>query len=77
MEKQFNGLQSYPLRQLTQVQHKNGRRKNLVAAELTLDPAMLQEVLRKTDRVSPLRAPVTHCAGALPFSRNHRVITTG
>ena len=45
-KKQFTGLEIDPIRQLKQLQDENGRLKKLVA-ELTLDRAMLQDVLRK------------------------------
>ncbi len=45
-KKQFTGLEIDQVRQLKQLQDENGRLKKLVA-ELTLDRAMLQHVLRK------------------------------
>ena len=45
-ETQFTGLEIDQVRQLRQLQDENGRLKKLVA-ELTLDRAMLQDVLRK------------------------------
>jgi putative transposase len=45
-KKQFTGLEIDQVRQLKQLQDENGRLKRLVA-ELTLDRAMLQDVLRK------------------------------
>ena len=45
-KKQFTGLEIDQVRQLKQLQDENGRLKKLVA-ELTLDRAMLQDVLRK------------------------------
>ena len=45
-KKQFSGLEIDQVRQLKQLQDENGRLKKLVA-ELTLDRAMLQDVLRK------------------------------
>jgi putative transposase len=45
-KKQFTGLEIDQVRQLKQLQDENGRLKSLVA-ELTLDRAMLQDVLRK------------------------------
>ena len=45
-KKQFTGLEVDQVRQLKQLQDENGRLKKLVA-ELTLDRAMLQDVLRK------------------------------
>ena len=45
-KKQFTGLGIDQVRQLKQLQDENGRLKKLVA-ELTLDRAMLQDVLRK------------------------------
>jgi putative transposase len=45
-KKQFTGLEIDQVRQLRQLQDENGRLKKLVA-ELTLDRAMLQDVLRK------------------------------
>lgn len=46
-KKQFTGLEIDQVRQLKQLQDENGRLKKLVA-ELTLDRAMLQDVLRKS-----------------------------
>ena len=48
-KKQFTGLEIDQVRQLKQLQDENGRLKKLVA-ELTLDRAMLQDVLRKTGK---------------------------
>ena len=45
-KKQFTRLEIDQVRQLKQLQDENGRLKELVA-ELTLDRAMLQDVLRK------------------------------
>ena len=45
-KKQYKGLQTDQVRQLKQLQDENGRLKKLVA-ELTLDKAMLQDVLSK------------------------------
>jgi putative transposase len=45
-KKRFTGLEIDQVRQLKQLQDENGRLKKLVA-ELTLDRAMLQDVLRK------------------------------
>jgi putative transposase len=45
-KKQYTGLEIDQVRQLKQLQDENGRLKKLVA-ELTLDRAMLQDVLRK------------------------------
>ena len=45
-KKPFTGLEIDQVRQLKQLQDENGRLKKLVA-ELTLDRAMLQDVLRK------------------------------
>jgi putative transposase len=45
-KKQFTGLEIDQVGQLKQLQDENGRLKKLVA-ELTLDRAMLQDVLRK------------------------------
>ena len=45
-KKQFTDLEIDQVRQLKQLQDENGRLKKLVA-ELTLDRAMLQDVLRK------------------------------
>ena len=45
-KKQFTGLEIDQVLQLKQLQDENGRLKKLVA-ELTLDRAMLQDVLRK------------------------------
>jgi putative transposase len=45
-KKQFVGLQTDQVRQLKQFQDENGKLKKLVA-ELSLDKAMLQDVLSK------------------------------
>jgi putative transposase len=45
-KKQYSNLEVDQIRQLKQLQDENGRLKKLVA-ELTLDRAMLQDVLRK------------------------------
>jgi putative transposase len=45
-KKQYSNLEVDQVRQLKQLQEENGRLKKLVA-ELTLDRAMLQDVLRK------------------------------
>jgi len=45
-KKQYTNLEVDQVRQLKQLQEENGRLKKLVA-ELTLDRAMLQDVLRK------------------------------
>jgi putative transposase len=45
-KKQYTHLEVDQVRQLKQLQEENGRLKKLVA-ELTLDRAMLQDVLRK------------------------------
>ncbi len=45
-KKQFTGLEIDQVRQLKQLQDENGRLKKLVA-ELMMDRAMLQDVLRK------------------------------
>jgi putative transposase len=45
-KKQYSHLEVDQVRQLKQLQDENGRLKKLVA-ELTLDRAMLQDVLRK------------------------------
>lgn len=45
-KKQYVGLQSDQVRQLKQLQEENGKLKKLVA-ELSLDKAMLQDVLSK------------------------------
>ncbi len=45
-KKQYSSLEVDQVRQLKQLQDENGRLKKLVA-ELTLDRAMLQDVLRK------------------------------
>lgn len=45
-KKQYKGLETDPVRQFKQLQEENGRLKKLVA-ELTLDKAMLQDVLSK------------------------------
>jgi len=45
-KKQYVGLQSDRVRQLKQLQEENGKLKRLVA-ELSLDKAMLQDVLSK------------------------------
>jgi putative transposase len=45
-KKQYSNLEVDQVRQLRQLQDENGRLKKLVA-ELTLDRAMLQDVLRK------------------------------
>ena len=46
MEKQYKGLETDQVRQFRQIQEENSRLKHLVA-ELTLDKAMLQDVLSK------------------------------
>lgn len=45
-KKQYSNLEVDQVRQLKQLQDENGRLKKIVA-ELTLDRAMLQDVLRK------------------------------
>lgn len=45
-KKQYSNLEVDQVRQLKQLQEENGRLKKIVA-ELTLDRAMLQDVLRK------------------------------
>ncbi len=45
-KKQYAGLQSEQVRELKQLQDENGRLKKLVA-ELSLDKAVLQDVLSK------------------------------
>jgi len=45
-KKQYVGLQSDQVRQLKQLQEENGKLKKLVA-ELSLDKAMLQDMLSK------------------------------
>ena len=45
-KKQYKGLETDHVRQFKQLQEENGRLKKLVA-ELTLDKAMLQDVLSK------------------------------
>ena len=45
-KKQYSNLEVDQVRQLKQLQDENGRLKKLVA-ELTLDRAMLQDVLRR------------------------------
>ncbi len=45
-KKLYGGLQSDQVRELKQLQEENGRLKRVVA-ELTLDKAMLQDVLQK------------------------------
>jgi putative transposase len=45
-KKEYSNLEVDQVRQLKQLQEENGRLKKLVA-ELTLDRAMLQDVLRK------------------------------
>ena len=45
-KKQYKGLETDQVRQVKQLQEENGRLKKLVA-ELTLDKAMLQDVLSK------------------------------
>lgn len=45
-KKQYKGLETDQVRQFKQLQEENGRLKKLVA-ELTLDKAMLQDVLSK------------------------------
>jgi putative transposase len=45
-KKQYRGLEPDQVRQIKQLQEENGRLKKLVA-ELTLDKAMLQDVLAK------------------------------
>ena len=45
-KKEYSNLEVDQVRQLKQLQDENGRLKKLVA-ELTLDRAMLQDVLRK------------------------------
>ncbi len=45
-KKQYKGLETDQIRQCKQLQEENGRLKRLVA-ELTLDKAMLQDVLAK------------------------------
>ena len=45
-KKQYVGLEVDPVRQLKQLQEENSRLKQLVA-DLTLDKAMLQDVLSK------------------------------
>ncbi len=45
-KKHYSGLEVDQVRQLKQLQDENGRLKKLVG-ELTLDRAMLQDVLRK------------------------------
>jgi putative transposase len=45
-KKQYKGLETDQVRQFKQLQEENGRLKRLVA-ELTLDKAMLQDVLSK------------------------------
>ena len=62
-KKQFTGLEIDQVRQLKQLQDENGRLKKLVA-ELTLDRAMLQDVLRKKlVKPSCRRAVVTYLCG--------------
>ena len=46
MEEKYTGLEVDRVRQLNHLQDENGRLEKLVA-ELTLDRAMLQDVLRK------------------------------
>jgi len=46
VEKQYKGLETDQVRQFRQIQEENSRLKHLVA-ELTLDKAMLQDVLSK------------------------------
>ena len=45
-KKQYKGLETDQVRQFKQLQEENGRLKKLVA-DLTLDKAMLQDVLSK------------------------------
>ena len=45
-KKKYSGLEVDQLRQMTQLQEENARLKRIVA-DLTLDKAMLQDVLRK------------------------------
>jgi len=45
-KKQYKGLETDQVRQFKQIQEENSRLKHLVA-ELTLDKAMLQDVLSK------------------------------
>lgn len=45
-KKQYKGLETDQVRRVKQLQEENGRLKKLVA-ELTLDKAMLQDVLSK------------------------------
>lgn len=56
-KKQYTGLESEQVRELKQVSEENGRLKKLVA-ELSLDKAVLQDVLSKS---SPAVAHETGC----------------
>ena len=66
-KKQFTGLEIDQVRQLKQRQDEKGRRRKLVA-ELTLDRAMLPEVLRPPAVAQRFRtcAAGTKCASSVP-----------
>ena len=69
-KKQFTGLEVDQVRQLKRLQDENGRLKKLVA-ELTLDRAMLQDVLRKTGEALTAPRPGWIPVRRVPVSERH------
>jgi putative transposase len=62
-KKLYSGLQSDQVRELKQLQEENGRLKRVVA-ELTLDKAMLQDVLQKKSGPARAKALCGRLSGA-------------
>jgi putative transposase len=78
-KKQYKGLETDQVRQFKQLQEENGRLKRL-AAELTLDKVMLQDVLAKKTVTPSRRRPDTNaraCGDGRPpsFSKTARAST--
>jgi putative transposase len=65
-KKQYAGLQTDQVRQLKLLQEENARLKKLVA-ELTLDKAMLSDVLQKSGEA------LSEAAGGGPFESDYQV----
>lgn len=69
-KRQYAGLDSDHARQLKQLQEENERLKKIVA-ELSLDKAMLADVIKKMVRSSPLRAIVDYLKNRYMNSERH------
>lgn len=69
-KKQYAGIDSDQARQLNQLQEENERLKKIVA-ELSLDKAMLADVIKKVVKAAPRRAIVDYLKNRYTTSERH------